>query len=58
MKTKMMAAVMAAAVMAATAKESKLVFSGYEGKETLKDFRALAPVYQLLRGYADELVHE
>ena len=27
-------------------------------KETLKDFRALAPVYQLLRGYADELVHE
>ena len=51
MKTKMMAAVMAAAVMAATAKESKLVFSGYEGKETLKDFPALVKLPGGLAGF-------
>ena len=51
MKTKMIAAVMAAAALAATAKESKLVFSGYEGKEALKDFPALVKLPGGLAGF-------
>ena len=52
MKTKMMAAVMmAVAALAASAKESKLVFSGYEGKETLKDFPALVKLPGGLAGF-------
>ena len=51
MKTKITAVAIVVAALAATAKESKLVFSGYEGKETLKDFPALVKLPGGLAGF-------